>query len=149
MLRLFFFVPNAIATLAFCGALAFAISAARAGVSVHPQWPSSILLFFFAIPAIAFLCALFIAWRCTRGAPSAGALLFGVACAAVAFVATAALLAIAIELTVRREMPGAIPWLVAATLFGLASLPVASAVNLGFAARALLVRSHGVERERP
>ena len=133
-----FYAVNTIAVLAFSAAIAFAFFAARAGAAIHHRFPASVSVFLFLLPAIAFLVSLFVAWRCTRDTPSPGALVVGLICAAVAAMATTTLLALAVELTVRREFPDAVPVLVGIAFVGLVSLPAASALNLTLVARALL-----------
>jgi hypothetical protein len=135
------YVTHTIAMLAFAGVLAFAFFAARAGAAIHPSYPTSILVFFFLLPASAFVVSTFIAWRCARAAPARGTLVAVLARASTATLATTALLAFAVELTVRREMPGAIPLFVGIAFVGFFSLAAASALNMSVIARALLVSS--------
>jgi hypothetical protein len=138
-----FYAVNTLAMLAFSAAIAFAFFAARAGAVIHHRIPASISVFMFLIPATAFLVSLFVAWRCTRDVPPPGLLVVGLICAAVAAMATTTLLALAVELTVRREIPDAIPMLVGIAFIGVASLFAASALNLTLVARALVAGVRG------
>jgi hypothetical protein len=138
-----FYAVNTLALLAFSAAIDFAFFAARAGAAIHHRFPASISVFLFLIPATAFLMSLFVAWRCTRDVPSPGLLVVGLICAAVAAMATTTLLALAVELTVRREIPDAIPMLVGIAFIGVVSLFAASALNLTLVARALLAGVRG------